>query len=182
MAKPSALGEIESVEVVEVSRLGMGWNFVETADAVAGVVLSNEDAQRAAALFRRLLRALQSRCHMPPYIVRFIANGQRLCEFSMCWECNNAHGRWGGRQTFSNSKGKARPRGPCSRTSTRRSRVRRVRCARTNRRGARVKRLGARAAGGSALARQEARRSREKARCSRGRRLGARAAGSQALE
>jgi hypothetical protein len=108
VAKPSELGEVESVEVVEVGRLGVDWNFVEAAGTVAGVVLSNEDAQHAAAMFRTLPHALQARCHIPPYILRFIANGQRVCEFSMCWECNNAHGKWGGQQTFFEFNGQSR--------------------------------------------------------------------------
>lgn len=106
--EPSQLELVDRVEVVTVSQ-NSNWDFVNAASATKGVVFTQDDSARAAALFRALPSGEQARCHIPPYILRFIANGQRVAEFSMCWQCNNAHGKCGADQAYFEFNGASAP-------------------------------------------------------------------------
>jgi hypothetical protein len=97
---PVDLAEIDLVEVVDLRGRGLDWDFVQAVAGVAGIVLSQAESRRAAELFRALPDAEQARCHTPPYVVRFLVQSNRVAEFSMCWECANAHGMWRGEPAF----------------------------------------------------------------------------------
>jgi hypothetical protein len=92
---PASLCSITSVEVVSLK----GIDFDEVEDYMAdgsdvpSVMLYGEDAQRIADLWRSLPAGQQSRCHDPPFGLRFFSGKQVICEASICWECNNILGK-----------------------------------------------------------------------------------------
>jgi hypothetical protein len=57
-------------------------------------------ALRIAQLWRELPPGETARCHSPPFGLRFILEGQVICEGSICWECNNIYGNFEGEVFF----------------------------------------------------------------------------------
>ena len=54
------------------------------------VPLTGAKAHAIAELWRHLpTPAMQMRCHMPPYGVRFYAGDHLITEATICWRCNN---------------------------------------------------------------------------------------------
>ncbi|MGL6094784.1 MAG: hypothetical protein ACRC7O_03135 [Fimbriiglobus sp.] len=81
---PSLLPPVAVVEVRVVRRGG------PTIAAEAGA------AARIADLWRRLPPGEQARCHIPTYELRFLTGGEVVCSGTVCWDCNNIHGVFGG--------------------------------------------------------------------------------------
>src|SRR5947209_5250192 len=57
-----------------------------------GVTVEGATALRIAQLWRDLPPGEEARCHIPPFGLRFVADGRVVCEGSICWECNNIYG------------------------------------------------------------------------------------------
>jgi hypothetical protein len=53
------------------------------------------EVQRIAEMSRALPEGEQSRCHTPPFGLRFFAGDKLVCEASICWKCNNIFGHAG---------------------------------------------------------------------------------------
>ncbi|HEX3313345.1 MAG TPA: hypothetical protein VHR72_00585 [Gemmataceae bacterium] len=70
--------------------------YMKAAGRARCVRLAGAEAQRIAELWRDLPAGHQMRCHIPPFGLRFIAEGQVICEGSICWKCNNIFGDVGG--------------------------------------------------------------------------------------
>jgi hypothetical protein len=71
--------------------------YMQNAINAPSVTLHGADAQLIANLWRSMPPGEQSRCHTPPYGVRFRVADRIVCEASICWECENI---------FGNSEGK----------------------------------------------------------------------------
>ena len=92
---PSTLGRIDAVDVVALdasARVGSVSEFIRSSGALGEIRLTDEDAERIAALWRALPSGKQARCHSPPYGLRFWLAGRKLLEASICWECDNVFG------------------------------------------------------------------------------------------
>ena len=92
---PSSLPPITSVEVVKLAGSSVARvNFyMEDTAGLPSVTLHGAAAQRIADLWRSLPPGEQSRCHIPPYGVRFRAGADLVCVASICWQCDNIYGR-----------------------------------------------------------------------------------------
>ncbi len=91
---PASLPPITSVEVVDLGGIVADQvdQYMQCAIDATSVTLRGNDAQRIAELWRLLPRGNQSRCHMPPYGLRFWSGERVVCEASLCWECDNIFG------------------------------------------------------------------------------------------
>jgi hypothetical protein len=91
---PAALPTITSIQIVDLSKLNP--NHVD--EYMQGVVdapfkqLDGDEAQRIAELWRNLSAGEQSRCHIPPFGLRFIQGGVVICQASVCWRCDSIYG------------------------------------------------------------------------------------------
>ena len=95
---PASLPSITAVDVVvlrdiEANRVD---EYMREAEGATSVTLAGEAAQRIASLWRQLPPDEMSRCHMPPFGLRFRSGGVVICQASVCWECNNIFGDQGG--------------------------------------------------------------------------------------
>lgn len=89
---PATLPAIDAVEIFSID----GWPLSEVnLQEVPCVRLSGNDAERITALWRALPPGEGSRCHIPPFALRFFAQGKLVCEASICWRCDNIHCRTG---------------------------------------------------------------------------------------
>ena len=79
---PSALPAVDAVTVIP--RGG------------SEVTCEGEAAQAIASAWRRLENGRQARCHVPPFGFRFLSHGEVMLEATVCWRCNNIHGRRAG--------------------------------------------------------------------------------------
>jgi hypothetical protein len=61
-------------------------------------MIQGEAAQTIAQLWRQLPPGEQARCHIPPFALRFIADGVVICQGSVCWKCNNILGEVDGKR------------------------------------------------------------------------------------
>ena len=50
-------------------------------------------AAEIVACWRSLRPGEQSRCHLPPVVLRFLDVNGPVCEASVCWKCDNIFGR-----------------------------------------------------------------------------------------
>jgi len=92
---PSTLGRIDAVDVVAFdprARVGGVSEFIRSSGVLGEVRLTDVDAERIAALWRKLPSGEQARCHNPPFGLRFWLFGEKLLEASICWECDNVYG------------------------------------------------------------------------------------------
>jgi hypothetical protein len=94
--KPALLPEVDGVEVLTLGKLTSStgestfsmkhWAVF----AVAAAVQADEHlTQHIAELWRKLPPGEQARCHVPPFALRFFAEGEVILEASLCWHCNN---------------------------------------------------------------------------------------------
>jgi hypothetical protein len=75
-------------------------DFLKAAGDAPSVTVKGATALRIAQMWRELPPGETARCHIPPFGLRFIADGRVICEGSICWECNNIYGNAGGRAFF----------------------------------------------------------------------------------
>jgi hypothetical protein len=94
---PSELGPIDAVDLVALDATPRSPFDYIRGGAKRQVRLTHEDADRIADLFRHLSPSEGARCHLPSFGVRFWYAGDRVAEFSLCWECDNAYGYAKGR-------------------------------------------------------------------------------------
>lgn len=89
------LTSLPKVDAVEIYYIACHWLSEVDLRSVPSVRLLGHDAERVAALWRALPPGSQSRCHVPPFAIRLFAKDELLCEASICWKCDNIHGRAG---------------------------------------------------------------------------------------
>ncbi len=91
---PTQLSEIDAVDVVNLKGVDADRPGEETQNAVDApfVRVANELAQQIASFWRALPRGRQSRCHIPPFGLRFYRNGELQLQASICWKCDNISG------------------------------------------------------------------------------------------
>ena len=91
---PKQLSEIDAVDVVNLK--GVHPNrvseFMPNAVGASHVRVADELAQQIADLWRKLPLGEQSRCHIPPFGLRFHFNGELQLQASICWKCDNISG------------------------------------------------------------------------------------------
>jgi hypothetical protein len=108
---PSTLPVIDAIEVVSLR--GLNPNHVDEYMAVANearrIRIAGAGAQRIAELWRTLPEGEQARCHLPPFGLKFYAEGILVCQASICWRCNNIFGETGGDRLFFAFEGSAAP-------------------------------------------------------------------------
>lgn len=63
---------------------GMAW-----AEEFPRAEVDADTARELASLWRRLPDGQRSRCHIPPFAVRFLVDDEVVCEASICWKCDN---------------------------------------------------------------------------------------------
>ena len=56
------------------------------------VTLTGASAAAVARLWRQLPKGEQSRCHIPPFGLRFLLDDKVYCQASICWKCDNIFG------------------------------------------------------------------------------------------
>jgi hypothetical protein len=85
--------QIAAIDGVEVLELTSGDELCTGHDyrwgVLARAVLDDEAARRAVALFARLPYAMQMRCHVPGYALRFSIAGREVALAALCFLCNN---------------------------------------------------------------------------------------------
>lgn len=100
----SSLPAVDAVEVVDLADVGFHIHrvseYMTAATTSPFIRLRGAEAEHIAGLWRELQPAEQKRCHVPPFGLRFYAKGKLLCEASICWRCNNVHGRVNGHELF----------------------------------------------------------------------------------
>jgi hypothetical protein len=99
---PASLPIVDTVDIV-VLRGIKGHRvdeFMLHAASAPFVTVHESGAQVIASLWRKLPPGKQMRCHIPPFGFRFLANGQLVCQASVCWQCNNIHGKLGDHKLF----------------------------------------------------------------------------------
>lgn len=84
--------DLREVDVVDVA------DFMRNATTAPVVRVEGEQAMRIHALWTALPPAMQMRCHVPPFGLRFYRGPQLLGEASICWRCNNIFGTAGGEE------------------------------------------------------------------------------------
>lgn len=91
---PATLPLIDSVDIVSLRNVDANRvdEYMNNAAGAATVNVDGGQAQRIAALWRSLPPGSQSRCHTPPYGLRFRSGERVVCEASLCWECDNLFG------------------------------------------------------------------------------------------
>lgn len=96
---PSLLPPVTSVVVVDLRRIDANRvsQHMQNAAAAPSITLNGDHAQRIAELWRALPPGIQSRCHTPPFGLRFRSGERVVCEASLCWECDNIFGQSEGR-------------------------------------------------------------------------------------
>ena len=96
---PSLLPSVTSVVVVDLRRIDANRvsQHIQNAAAAPSITLNGDYAQRIAELWRALPPGNQSRCHTPPFGLRFRLGERVVCEASLCWECDNIFGQSEGR-------------------------------------------------------------------------------------
>jgi hypothetical protein len=90
---PITLPPITAVEIVILD--GVPAPLVDVFHRMEGyrrMTLLGDQAQRIADLWRSLPPGEQSRCHIPPYGLRFFSADRVVCQASLCWQCNNVYG------------------------------------------------------------------------------------------
>ena len=89
------LPEVTAVEIVDLRRVESP-NRVSQYMSVAGDAPAfrreGEEAKGLADLWRRLPPGDQSRCHTPPFGLRFFQGERLVQEASICWGCDNIFG------------------------------------------------------------------------------------------
>lgn len=95
---PTALPSISSVQIVDLSRLQPNRvsEFMQKSVDAPFKQLDSEEAQRIAELWRNLPSGEQSRCHIPPFGLRFMQGGVVIYQASVCWRCDNIYGDYEG--------------------------------------------------------------------------------------
>ncbi|MDB5342630.1 MAG: hypothetical protein JWP89_1007 [Schlesneria sp.] len=93
---PSLLPAVSVVEVIVIRDVDIDDIREAVAVATPSAALCDENAQRIAALWRRLPVGEPARCHSPPFGLRFLERGIILCHASLCWKCNNIFGEANG--------------------------------------------------------------------------------------
>lgn len=93
---PASLPEIDEVDVVELGGFDppQVGDFIRRADR-RSLRVGGLAAQNIAALWRSLPPGEMTRCHTPPFGLRFLSRGSVIVEASLCWGCNNAFGFMG---------------------------------------------------------------------------------------
>jgi hypothetical protein len=91
---PTQLSEIDAVDVVNLKGVDVDRvsEYMSNAVDVPHVQIVDELAQQIADLWRHLPSGEQSRCHIPPFGLRFYRNGELQLQASICWECDNIFG------------------------------------------------------------------------------------------
>src|SRR3712207_962836 len=91
---PAQLPEIDAIDVVDIRRIEANnvGNYMREAIDAPYAHLTDESAQQIASLWRELPSGEQSRCHIPPFGLRFYSNGKLQLQASICWECDNIFG------------------------------------------------------------------------------------------
>lgn len=97
------LPEIEFVEVVDlidvdVARVDQHMKFADNAPSVE---LTGDDARKIADLWRRMPPSVNTRCHNPPFGLRFYKDGKLYLQASLCWQCDNIYGELNSEYFFS---------------------------------------------------------------------------------
>ena len=97
---PWTLPTITSVDIVDLRSIDANRvsQYMQSAVGAPSVTLCGDAAQRIAELWRALPPGHQSRCHTPPYGVRFRSGERVVCEASICWDCDNIFGQSAGRE------------------------------------------------------------------------------------
>ena len=99
---PSSLPDIDAVEVVTLRGLfpnGVA-EYMLAAKKARRARLVGVAAEEIAAMWRALPDAEQTRCHVPPFGLRFFEGCHLICEASICWRCNNIYGQAEGNKVF----------------------------------------------------------------------------------
>ena len=91
---PSSLPPIDAVDVVELTTVDAKRvdAYMNAATGAPSVRVSGVEAERIAAIWRQLPAGEQSRCHGPPFGLRFYSDGRLILQVSICWKCNNIFG------------------------------------------------------------------------------------------
>jgi len=104
--KPALLPKVDGVGVLALGKrttsaeeLTFSMRGSAVFEVVACVKADKLLTQQIAQLWRVLPPGKQARCHVPPFALRFFADGEILMEASLCWHCNNICLREG--ETFS---------------------------------------------------------------------------------
>jgi hypothetical protein len=99
---PSSLPAVDAVDVVDLS--GVDANrvdeYMKAAADAPKIRLSGAEADRIASLWRALPPGEQSRCHIPPFGLRFYSGGRLIAQASICWRCDNVFGDAGEEKLF----------------------------------------------------------------------------------
>ena len=92
---PSLLPSVTSVVVVDLRCIDANRvsQHMQNAAGAPSITLNGDYAQRIAELWRALPPGSQSRCHTPPFGLRFRSGERVVCEASLCWECDNIFGQ-----------------------------------------------------------------------------------------
>ena len=91
---PASLPPVTAVDIVVLSGLNPDRVnlYMQAADGALTVTLEGDAADKISQLWRQLPPGEQSRCHTPPYGVRFRIADRVVVEASICWHCSNIFG------------------------------------------------------------------------------------------
>ena len=91
---PAQLSEIDAVDVVSLKGINPDRvsEYMPNAVDSSYVRVTGNSAQQIAGLWRQLPSGMQSRCHVPPFGLRFYNNDEIELQASICWECDNIFG------------------------------------------------------------------------------------------
>ena len=93
--EPKSLPPITSVEILLLDGIQPKafYDVLQAAQEAPRTRISGQQAQEIASLWRELPQAMQARCHVPKFGLRFYSTEEWLLEAAVCWECNNVYGR-----------------------------------------------------------------------------------------
>jgi hypothetical protein len=80
------LPTIDTVELMELERVGDLWN----GEVTASRIVEGDEAQRIASLWREQVYLADSAvCHNPAYAIKFSSRQKLIAYATLCWDCDN---------------------------------------------------------------------------------------------